>query len=146
MFSKELFCNRLKTLRLEKKLTLEQLGLLFNVTKQTTSRWETGDRIPSIEIICMLAEFFEVTLDYMSGKTDNPNSIIDNKKNYDKHNPTTEEAELLEDFRLLDKYEQNIIMGKISEMIYNKSVEENNFEAENSEELINIELRDRLNK
>lgn len=146
MFSKELFCNRLKTLRLEKKLTLEQLGLLFNVTKQTTSRWETGDRIPSIEIICMLSEFFEVSLDYMSGKTDNPNSIIDDKNNNDEQNITKEEAELLEDFRLLNKLEKNVIIGKISEIIYNKSVEENNLEVENSEELINIELRDRLNK
>jgi transcriptional regulator with XRE-family HTH domain len=72
MFSKELFCKRLKALRLEKKLTLEQLGLLFDVTKQTTSRWETGDRIPSIEILCILADYFNVSLDYLTGRTDEP--------------------------------------------------------------------------
>jgi len=74
MFSKELFCIRLKELRLQNKLTLEQLGSIFNVTKQTTSRWETGDRIPSIEIICVLADYFNVSLDYLTGRTDVPDN------------------------------------------------------------------------
>ena len=81
MFSNELFCERLKELRLSKNLTLEQLGSLFNVTKQTTSRWETGDRIPSIEIICVLADYFDVSLDYLTGRTDEPvNPNIPNDK------------------------------------------------------------------
>lgn len=70
MFTKKIFCERLKILRLEKNLTLEQLGLAFNVTKQTISRWETGDRIPSIEIVYMLSEYFNVTTDYLLGKSD----------------------------------------------------------------------------
>ena len=51
---------------------------------------------------------------------------------------------MLEDFKLLNKHEQNIIIGRISEMIYNKNVEKNNIES--AEEINYIELKDRLNK
>lgn len=138
MFPKELFICRLKTLRLKEKITLEQLGLLFNVTKQTVSRWETGDRLPSIEILYGLAEHFNVSLDYLIGRNDIPDIVNKNEE------LTNEESELLEDFRLLNKYEQNVIIGKISELIYNKNIERENQEV--SDELLDIELNDRINR
>ncbi len=140
MFAKDLFCSRLKSLRLEKNLTLEQLGAIFGVTKQTVSRWETGDRLPSIEIVYILAEYFNVSLDYLTGRTDKLDLVINNVE----QNISEEESELLEDFRLLNKYEQNIIMGKISEMIYNKNI--NDAISEVSEELVEIDFKNRLNK
>lgn len=121
MFPKKLFCDRLKELRLGKNLTLEQLGLVFHVTKQAISRWETGDRIPSLEMVYMLSEYFNVSTDYLLGKSDykTTNNII---KSDIQQNLSSNESELLEEFRTLDKYEQNIIKGKISEMIYNKNI------------------------
>lgn len=119
MFTKKTFCTRLKILRLEKNLTLEQLGLIFNVTKQTISRWETGDRLPSIEIVYMLSEYFNVTTDYLLGKSDYKETY-ETKSDNVQLNLTGKELELLEEFRTLDKYEQNIIKGKISEIIKSK--------------------------
>lgn len=119
MFNKDIFCTRLKLLRLEKNLTLEQLGLIFNVTKQTISRWETGDRIPSIEIVYMLSEYFNVTNDYLLGKSDYRTSH-DIKSDNKQLNLTDNELVLIEDFRTLDKYEQNVIKCKIAEIINNK--------------------------
>lgn len=121
MFPKILFCTRLKALRLEKNLTLEQLGLIFNVTKQAVSRWETGDRIPSIEMVYMLSEYFNVSTDYLLGKLDYK-TINNIKRNETQQSLTSNESELLEEFRALDKYEQNIIKGKISEIIYKKNI------------------------
>ena len=40
MFSQEIFCQRLRDLRLSHKLTAEQLGKKFSVSKQTVSRWD----------------------------------------------------------------------------------------------------------
>lgn len=120
MFNKKMFCTRLKMLRLEKNLTLELLGSIFHITKQTISRWETGDRIPSIEIVYMLSEYFDVTTDYLLGKSDS-RETYEIKNDNEQLNLTNNELELLEEFRTLNKYEQNIIKGKISEMIYNKN-------------------------
>lgn len=72
MFDKKIFSERLKQLRLQQNLTLETLGNEFQVTKQTTSRWETGDRVPSIDIVYSLANYFNVSSDYLIGLTDNP--------------------------------------------------------------------------
>lgn len=72
MFSQELFCQRLRFLRQSRKLTIEQLGKEFNVTKQTVSRWELGERLPSLDVATVLADYFGVSLDYLVGRTNNP--------------------------------------------------------------------------
>nr|WP_312579613.1 helix-turn-helix domain-containing protein [Sedimentibacter sp.] len=144
MFIKDILAQRLKQLRKENKLKQEDLGSLINVSKTQISDIENGKKSTSIENLVVLAEYFNVSIDYLLGKSDNSSATID--KNNDIHNLTENEMELLKDFRILDKYEQNVIIGKISEMIYNKNVEESNLEVECSEELINMELRDRLNK
>ena len=72
MFSHEIFCKRLRDLRQENKLTLEQLGTKFSVTKQTVSHWEKGDRLPPLDMATALAEYFNVSLDYLVGLSDNP--------------------------------------------------------------------------
>jgi len=72
MFSQEIFCQRLKELRQSKNLTLEKLGKDFNVSKQTVSRWELGDRLPPLDVTVALADYFQVSLDYLVGRSDNP--------------------------------------------------------------------------
>lgn len=72
MFQKEIFCARLKALRLEKGLTLEQFGKLFDVSKQGASHWETGIRYPSLPVLVQIAEFYAVSTDYLLGLRDTP--------------------------------------------------------------------------
>ena len=134
----DIFCSRLKLLRAENNLTLLQLGNYIGATKATISNLENGNKKPSLEIILSIAEYFNVSLDYLTGRSDIPDMF--NMKQM----LTEEELELLEDFRLLNKYEQNIIMGKISEMIYNKNIENNNIEA--AEEIAEIDYKSKLNK
>jgi len=143
MFDRGIFSERLIKLRTNNNTMAKDLAFNIGISKQAISQYEKQQSTPSADILTAIAEYFNVSLDYLLGKTDSPSIIIDNKNNSDEQNITNEEAELLEDFRLLDKYEKNIIMGKISEMIYNKSVEESNLEVENSDELVNIALRDR---
>ena len=64
------FAYRLKDLRMEKGLTLKQLSEHIGVSFNTISRWEREERVPNIENIVVLAEFFKVSADYLCGLED----------------------------------------------------------------------------
>lgn len=72
MFQKEIFCARLKSLRLKKGLTLEQFGQTFSVSKQGVSHWKMGIRFPNLPILVEIAEFYGVSTDYLLGLEDTP--------------------------------------------------------------------------
>ena len=64
------FGKRLRTLRHEKGLNGIELGKKFNFSKSTISSWENETREPSHEILKILANYFEVSLDYLLGISD----------------------------------------------------------------------------
>ena len=47
-----------------------EFAKIFNVTKQTVSNWENGNRNPDSATLSKLADYFEVTVDYLIGRTD----------------------------------------------------------------------------
>lgn len=69
------FGNRLKTLRLSEDMTQEELGRLLEKTKNSISQYETGKREPDLETLIILSEYFDVTLDYLLGKNDDPRTM-----------------------------------------------------------------------
>ena len=66
----ETFAKRLKELRDEKGLTQQEIGKLVNMSKMAVSHWEKGHSEPSIAQLICLSNYFEVTVDYLVGKTD----------------------------------------------------------------------------
>ena len=64
------FSERLKELRQEKNLTQKQLANELAVTIPTLSHWECGYQEPNISQLIMLANYFEVSVDYLVGNTD----------------------------------------------------------------------------
>lgn len=58
-----------KKSRLEKKDVFKAIGL----SRTTYYYYETGEREPSISVLTALADFFNVSTDYLLGRTDNPN-------------------------------------------------------------------------
>ena len=64
--------ERLKQLRKEKQLTQSELGEKINVTKVSISGYESGNRTPDTDTLQKLADFFEVSTDYLLGRTDTP--------------------------------------------------------------------------
>ena len=64
------FMNRLKELRMEKGVSQQEIGKLVNMSKMAISHWEKGHSEPSISQLILLSEFFDVTVDYLIGKTD----------------------------------------------------------------------------
>ena len=136
MFDNNIFAVRLHLLRTQANISQKSLGDSVGVSYHAISKIENKQRAASIEIIYALAEYFNVSIDYLTGRTDKPD-MFNNKQKL-----TEEELVLLDDFRLLNKYEQNIIRGKISEFIYNKNIENDNLEV--SQELINADVINRL--
>lgn len=67
------FGSILKKLRNSKGLTGEDLGKKLNVTKMAISRYETDKRFPDKDTLVKLADYFDVTVDYLLGRTDDPN-------------------------------------------------------------------------
>ncbi len=64
-----MFQNRLKELRKEKKLSQSKLGKALNIHIRTIAYYESGERTPSPETFSLLADFFEVSIDYLMGRT-----------------------------------------------------------------------------
>jgi len=64
------FPSRLRALRLKHKMTQEQLGKKINVTKVSISGYENGTRTPDLETLQKIADVFDVTVDYLLGRTD----------------------------------------------------------------------------
>lgn len=64
------FPERLKELRLELGLTQEQLAKECKMPKSTIQHWEANLRIPNIEGVIVLADFFKVSIDYLVGRED----------------------------------------------------------------------------
>ena len=59
------FAEKLITLRKSKDLTQEQLAEQLNVSRQSISKWETGQVIPEVEKLVELSRTFHVTVDYL---------------------------------------------------------------------------------
>lgn len=53
----------------EKGVTAYRVAKETGITQATLSRWKTGKVSPSIETLQVLAEYFEVTIDYLMGNT-----------------------------------------------------------------------------
>ena len=68
--------NNLISLRRMKKMTQEDLADKLGVSRQTISKWETGDSIPDMEMGMKLADILQVSLDelmnYSSAKYSRP--------------------------------------------------------------------------
>lgn len=59
------FGSRLKNLRLQNKMTQQMLGDVIHVSKVSISGYENGNRFPDTSTLQQIADFFQVTTDYL---------------------------------------------------------------------------------
>lgn len=59
---------RLKELRLAKGMTQSEVAKVIGYSSLSYSRYEKGEREPDISTLCKLADFFEVSVDYLLGR------------------------------------------------------------------------------
>ncbi|MCC5467662.1 helix-turn-helix domain-containing protein [Pelosinus baikalensis] len=67
--------ERLKQLREQKKLTQQELADALNISRGTYAHYEINRREPDDSTKLKIADFFDVTTDYLLGRTDEPNTV-----------------------------------------------------------------------
>lgn len=65
--------NRLKKLRKTKNISQLKLAMDLGMNQNSISRYETGERQADYETLIAFADYFNVSIDYLLGRTDNPN-------------------------------------------------------------------------
>lgn len=61
-----------KKVRSEKGLTQKQVADGISITEQAYQRYEYGRTVPSALVLIALADYFDVSLDYLVGRSDDP--------------------------------------------------------------------------
>lgn len=134
--------SRIRQLRIEHGMTQTEFGKQFGIVKSTVSLYESGKSTPNDQIKSEICSFFNVSMDYLLGRTNFPNDVnTDNKttnqeenliksfRNYQNNTldalsflneffpnilycKSEEEEELLKAYRNISRNKQRIILGK----------------------------------
>ena len=75
MYDKNTLSKRIKKLRLENGLTQRQLERMANIAPSSVSGYENGQKTPSIEVLCNIANALETSVDWLCGN-------LESKGNY----------------------------------------------------------------
>lgn len=98
--------ERLKKLRKEGKLTQKDIATFLNISQPAYQQFESGKKKMNLETMEKLADFFNVSTDYLLGKTDFPDldlevdidNAIDNSVAYDGTPITDNDRMIIKDF------------------------------------------------
>ena len=70
MIDMEIFCKRIKELRIENHFTQKQLAERLNTTNSAVCDWEKGRTEPDLQMLTDIAALFDVSVDYLLGLED----------------------------------------------------------------------------
>jgi transcriptional regulator with XRE-family HTH domain len=93
---------RISEIRQQKGLTQAEIAKYLKVTQQTYSSYETGKRQMNYETLCMLADYFEVSTDYLLGRQiSKPSFLNDDERN------------VLSQYRVLDEHAKDAVKNTL---------------------------------
>ena len=79
----EIISKRLKALRESVGLSQNKLAQISEIKQSSINRYENGSATPSPENMVKLADYYDVSLDYIYGRTDNPQGrLYEHKTKY----------------------------------------------------------------
>ena len=67
---REILSERLRLCRQEKGYTQAQVAIYYDITEKAYQNYELKMREPKLEILIRIADLFDVSLDYLAGRTD----------------------------------------------------------------------------
>ena len=67
-----IFKDHLREIRKSKKATQKDVALAVGVTERNYQDWEYGNTKPGFDALIALADFFDVSIDYLVGRSDDP--------------------------------------------------------------------------
>jgi transcriptional regulator with XRE-family HTH domain len=91
--------ENLKKLREKAGLSQQKLANQLGITQQSIHSYENGVYEPDIATLKQIAAYFDTSVDYLIGNTDNQHKI----EKVDKYELTTDEAEIIRKYRALSK-------------------------------------------
>lgn len=95
--------KNLKLLRKQHNLSQKEIGNIFHASQNTVSQWENGTRKPSYDIIQEIADYFEVSVDYLLGRQEQlPELNSKNKREIQEILDDTEQQLLSQDGLMFD--------------------------------------------
>lgn len=108
--------QKMKELRMEQKLTQYQLAVILKISREAYSMYENDKRQPNYETLCMIADFYKVSLDYLFGRTNIRSLPVEMDE---------KESKLLFEYRALDERGKENVLG-VASLEYNR-IKENDF-------------------
>ena len=78
-----IIATRIRHLRTTRHLSQVQLSMALHISNTTLSGYELGKSVPNVDMLCVIADYFDVTLDYLVGRGD-----ADNTTTVDDHTET----------------------------------------------------------
>ena len=76
----KVFSTRVKELREKAGLSMDLLAKQLGITKSRINMWENNGTVPRMDVLVELANFFNVTTDYLLGNDDASNLSLNNAK------------------------------------------------------------------
>ncbi len=73
--------KKLKSLRKAKKLTQADMAEMLGTTRVSYLRWENGTHEPDLKTLATIADYFNVSIDYLIGRTEYPKIFINEYAN-----------------------------------------------------------------
>jgi len=64
------FNERIESLRASKNLTYYQMSQILHLDESYFSKWKSNQYLPSLDFLFLIADFFNVSIDYLLGRTD----------------------------------------------------------------------------
>ncbi len=110
----ESFGIKLKELRVDKGLTQKAMAEQLNISVPTLSHWECDYQEPAFKDLILLSEFFDVSIDELLGVSEDGATVNVSPMG---EKLTDTERQLINDFRQLNYYKQELIKSNIKAML-----------------------------
>ena len=105
--------KRLKALRDSVNLSQEKLSVILKTTQSSMNRYENDQAKPPIDLLCRYADYFDVSLDYICGRTDKPEGKL-----YEFHPKVAPEKEDMRRFIEMCFEPGSLASQKLKESLY----------------------------
>lgn len=105
--------ENLKKLRIEKRISQQQLADVIGTSQQSINKYENQTTEPDIYTLTLLADFFETSIDYLVGRTDVRHAV----EEVWRCDLNADELELVEKYRQLSRNKRETVQSVIKSFL-----------------------------
>ncbi len=111
------FPIRLRELRRARSISMQKLSEYLGISKSSINMYERGEREPGLDMLEAIADFFNVDLDYLSGKSNISNKALAQSYNICEPSESDPDMFVLAMYKKLDTEDKAEIRGEIKQML-----------------------------